>query len=59
MRIWQVIKSVLASFFGVQTHKNYEHDFTQSSSILPFIVVGVFMLVLLIASIMLVVKLLV
>ncbi|MFC4700952.1 DUF2970 domain-containing protein [Glaciecola siphonariae] len=50
--LWQIIKSVLASFLGVQTHQNYEHDFTQSTSIVPFIVVGVVMVVLLVLSIL-------
>lgn len=27
--IWQVIMSVLASFFGVQSQKNRERDFTR------------------------------
>ncbi len=35
-----VILSVLASAFGVQSHKNYERDFQQTSPVV-YIVVGV------------------
>jgi hypothetical protein len=35
----QVIKSVLAAFFGVQSEKNRQRDFQQSSP-LPYILVG-------------------
>ncbi len=33
--LWQVMKSVAASAFGVQSQKNYQQDF-QQSSFLPF-----------------------
>lgn len=52
LSIMQVIKSVLASFFGVQTQSNYHKDFTQATSILPFIIVGVIMVILLVLSIL-------
>jgi hypothetical protein len=52
LSIWQVIKSVLASFLGVQTQQNYQHDFTHSTSILPFVLVGIVMVILLILSIL-------
>lgn len=35
-----VILSVLASAFGVQSHKNYERDFQQTSPV-AYIVIGV------------------
>ncbi len=37
--LWDVIKSVLASFFGVQSNKNRERDF-QHGKPMHFIVVG-------------------
>jgi|GEM_PF-3489942 len=52
LSLWQVVKSVLASFLGVQTHQNYEKDFTEATSIVPFIVVGVVMVILLILAIL-------
>lgn len=35
----QVIKSVLAAFFGVQSEKNRQRDFQQSSP-LPYVLAG-------------------
>jgi len=52
LSLWQVVKSVLASFLGVQTHSNYQHDFTQAKSVLPFIIVGIVMVVILVAIIL-------
>ena len=52
--LWQVIKSVAASAFGVQSSKNREHDFQQKSP-LPYIVVGVVFVILFIMTILLVV----
>lgn len=40
MSFWQVIKAVLAALIGVQSDKNRAVDF-QSKSPLPFILVGV------------------
>ncbi|MFC3122968.1 DUF2970 domain-containing protein [Agaribacter flavus] len=40
-----IVWSVLASFFGVQSEKNYRKDFSQFDSILPFVLVGLFMLI--------------
>ncbi|GBL03752.1 DUF2970 domain-containing protein [Glaciecola sp. KUL10] len=37
----KAVKSVISSFLGVQSQRNYEEDFTESPSPLPFIVVGV------------------
>jgi hypothetical protein len=37
----KVIKSVSSSLLGVQSQQNYEEDFTESNSPLPFIIVGV------------------
>ena len=52
LSLWQVVKSVLASFLGVQTHQNYQEDFTQANSIVPFVLVGIVMVILLIFSIL-------
>lgn len=43
--VWQVLKSVAASMFGVQSHANYERDFKQTS-VVPYVVVGVVFVVL-------------
>ena len=44
--LWQVAQSVGAAFFGVQTSKNYERDFTKGKPsqyiILGLIGVGIF-----------------
>lgn len=52
LSLWQIVKSVLASFLGVQTQSNYEQDFTQANSIVPFVLVGVVMVVVLVLSIL-------
>ena len=53
--ILQIFMSVLASAFGVQSHANYQRDFTQTS-VLPFIITGVFLVILLIISLVLLVN---
>lgn len=45
-----VVGSVIASFFGVQSHNQYAKD-ASSSSFVPFAVVGVIMVILLVLSI--------
>ena len=45
--LWQVIKSVSASMFGVQSEKNRQADF-QQTSIVPYVVVGVMFVVLMV-----------
>ena len=42
MNFWKVIKAVLAALIGVQSDKNRAEDF-QAQSPLPFILVGVFL----------------
>ncbi len=54
--LWQVIGSVLASFFGVQSAKNRERDFSKGKAE-TFIVVGLVMTAMLVLTILLVVKL--
>lgn len=50
-----VVKSVLASFFGVQSDKNRERDFQQGSP-MQFIVVGLVLTILFIIGMIVVVK---
>lgn len=38
--LWEVIKSVLAAFFGVQSSQNRERDFTKGNP-LHFIIIGI------------------
>lgn len=51
-----VIKSVLASFFGVQSDKNRQRDFQQGSPA-QFIIVGLVLTVLFIVGMIFIVKL--
>ena len=51
-----VIKSVLASFFGVQSDKNRRRDF-QQGNLAQFIIVGLVLTVLFIVGMILIVKL--
>ncbi|WP_100642687.1 DUF2970 domain-containing protein [Alteromonas facilis] len=51
----QVLMSVLASFFGVQSQANYQRDFEQTT-IVPYIIVGVVMVVLLVVSLVVLVN---
>lgn len=37
----QILKSVLASAFGVQSAKNRQQDFENSASVLPYLIVGI------------------
>jgi hypothetical protein len=53
--LWSVLLSVLASFFGVQSHANYERDFTKGTFI-SFIVLGVILVALLVTGLMVLVK---
>lgn len=52
-----IVKSVLASFLGVQTHNQYAKD-AEMPSFVPFLVVGVIMVILFILTIWLGVNLL-
>lgn len=53
---WQIVMSTLASFFGVQSNKNRERDFKHGSP-LPFIIAGIIVTVLFIATVVTVVRL--
>lgn len=54
--LWQTIKSVAASFFGVQSSRNRERDFTKGAP-RHFIAVGLGMTLLFILAVWLAVKL--
>lgn len=54
--LWQTILSVGASFFGVQSSKNRERDFTKGKAG-HFIVIGLLMTALFIGVVVLAVKL--
>ncbi len=53
---WQVLVSVAASMFGVQSHSNYQRDF-QKNSFAPFLVVGVVFVILLVLLLVVIVNL--
>ena len=53
--IWQVFKSVLASFFGVQSEKNRQRDFEHGSPG-QFILIGLALTILFIIILFLLVK---
>lgn len=55
LTLWQVVASVLASFFGVQSSKNRERDFKRGKAA-HFIVVGLITTALLVLTVVLVVK---
>lgn len=54
--LWQVFKSVNASFFGVQSSANRRRDFTHGKP-LPFIIVGLVMTAVFVGAVWLAVKL--
>ncbi len=53
--LWQMIKSVNASFFGVQSKANRERDFKHGKAS-HFIVIGIFMTLLFIGGVVVAVK---
>ena len=52
---WSVRGSVVAILFGVQSHKNYERDFTKGTFI-SFAVIGVILVVLFVVTLFMFVK---
>ncbi len=55
MSFWDTVASVAASFFGVQSQKNRERDFTQGKAS-HFIVIGLVMTVLLVVGLVMIVR---
>ncbi|ATJ82924.1 DUF2970 domain-containing protein [Halomonas beimenensis] len=51
--MWQIIKSVLAAFFGVQKEARRREDFEKGRAA-PFIIVGVLMAIVLVILVVLV-----
>lgn len=56
LTLWQVIGSVGAALFGVQSRKNRERDFTRGKP-LHFIVIGIVMTLVLVVTLVFIVKL--
>jgi cytochrome b subunit of formate dehydrogenase len=54
--LWATACSVAASFFGVQTAKNRQRDFTQGKAT-HFIVIGLVMTILLVVGLVMIVRL--
>ena len=54
--IWDTIKSVAAAFFGVQSSRNREHDFTRGKPS-HYLVIGVGMTLLFVLAVITVVRL--
>lgn len=54
--LWEIVKSVNAAFFGVQSSKNRERDFTKGKAS-HFIVIGILMTVVFIFVLLFIVKL--
>lgn len=54
--LWQTVLSVLASFFGVQSHENRVRDFSAGKPMV-FIAVAIVLTVVFVLSLVLVVKL--
>ncbi|QQX80092.1 DUF2970 domain-containing protein [Shewanella sp. KX20019] len=52
---WQVLLSTLAAFIGVQTEQNRLKDF-QTSSPVPFIVMGILLAIAFVLSLLLIVS---
>ena len=52
---WSVLMSVVAGIFGVQSHKNYERDFTKGTFV-SFLIIGVFLVAMMVVSLMILVK---
>jgi hypothetical protein len=53
--LWRIFSSTLAAFFGVQTDRNRQRDFS-SDSPLPFILMGIVLASLLVLTLALVVS---
>ncbi|WP_299494764.1 DUF2970 domain-containing protein [uncultured Shewanella sp.] len=51
---WHLLISTLAAFFGVQSEQNRVRDF-QTKSIVPFIIMGVFIAIIFVGSLLFIV----
>ncbi|WP_199610542.1 DUF2970 domain-containing protein [Flocculibacter collagenilyticus] len=52
---FQIVLSVMAAFFGVQSKQNYQQDFNQGNP-LPYIVVGIVMVILFVLTLVAIVS---
>lgn len=50
--LWQMILSIIAAIFGVQSEQNRERDFTKGS-LWPFILLGIIALIVFIVAVIL------
>ncbi|MDF2178673.1 DUF2970 domain-containing protein [Aliiglaciecola sp. CAU 1673] len=53
---WQVIQSVLASAFGVQSKQKHSADFSANHSFIPYLITGVIFVALFVLSLLLFVR---
>ncbi|MEC4728485.1 DUF2970 domain-containing protein [Shewanella sp. D64] len=53
--IWRLFSSTLAAFLGVQSDKNRLRDFNSNSPV-PFIIMGIVLAVIFVATLLLIVK---
>ena len=54
-QVWRLFSSTLAAFLGVQSEKNRQRDFKTSSPV-PFIVMGIVLAVIFVATLLFIVK---
>lgn len=56
--ISEIIKSVLASFIGVQGNKKYEedNDYLEKNGFTPFLIVGIFLVIIFLLSLIFIVE---
>jgi len=54
-KVWNLLLSTLAAFFGVQSEQNRKRDF-QTSSPLPFIIMGIVLAIVLVFTLLFIVN---
>ncbi|ABZ78618.1 conserved hypothetical protein [Shewanella halifaxensis HAW-EB4] len=54
-RLWHILSSTIAAFIGVQTERNRTRDF-QTSSPIPFIIMGIILAIMFVAALLLIVE---
>ncbi|RTR36460.1 DUF2970 domain-containing protein [Shewanella canadensis] len=54
-KVWDLLISTLAAFFGVQSEQNRKRDF-QTSSPLPFIIMGIVLAIALVFTLLFIVR---
>ena len=56
LNFWQVLISVVAAAFGVQSEQNRQRDFSSKTGILPYIFAGLLFTVIFVITLVLIVK---